>query len=68
MNEDYGEMLPPHIPSGVDYTKLSPTEVAIESIKVSVHEWIEKYHPRYGDSNLLVTDPTDKHQLLQWRD
>jgi hypothetical protein len=59
-------MLPPiHLQE--EYSELSPKEIIIETIKASVFDWIEKYHPR-EESNLIVDNPEDKNELIRWRD
>lgn len=47
--------------------ELSESELIQETIKTTVFDWIEKYHPREWDSNLKVENPENKEELIRWR-
>ena len=64
--EDYWEMMKPVELSGPNYSNMTQEELLIETVKKSVFDWIEKYHPRDENSNLRVDNPKDKEQLKRW--
>ena len=65
---DYWPMLKPVVHTWFDYASMSSREILIATVQASVNEWIEKYHPRDEFSNLRVTDPENRDQLIHWRE
>lgn len=65
---DYWEIMKPVEHSGPDYANMTQEQLLIETVKKSVFDWIEKYHPRDWESNLKVDNPEDKEQLIKWRE
>lgn len=65
MFEEFWEMMEP-IDFGIE-KELNETELIQETIKASVFDWIEKYHPREWESNLQVANPENKEELQRWK-
>lgn len=65
MFEEFWKMMEP-----IDFweeIKLWEEDIIIESVKTSVFDWIEKYHPREWESNLRVNNPEDTNELIRWK-
>jgi hypothetical protein len=47
---------------------MTPEKILIETVKASVLDWLEKYHPNHPNSNLRVEDPKNKDELFRWKE